>query len=555
MWLLNATTCQLEQFLDERLMRRKYATLSHTWGDEELTFQDLQNGLHTFQHKKGYVKVRYTLDQSLMDGQNYAWVDTCCIDKTSSAELSEAINSMYKWYENSSVCYAYLADIPGHCPKLDDELVSIHEPPDWDLFDEYSGHGSNRLVSSWSRGGKAKGWCEEWSTVFAGSRWFTRGWTLQELIAPKEVCFFGGEWNYVGDKTELSQTLATITGISVRVLRNDIHVHKISAAQRMSWAALRETTRTEDEAYSLMGIFDINMPLLYGEGGKAYIRLQEEIMRKSSDLSLLGWSSPLDQTGGHIMEPSRPYGVVLATSPVGFGNAQKIVQCDIPAHVTWELTNEGIRVGLPILEHEGDSEGNVFGILNCCYEDDLAGPIALPLETVLLAAEEFRPGAHSPSVPTYYQRVARGRPPVIPLDVALAAITREIVILFESRGMPWLTTPRNTMQVWLQQHAMLQDGWKVLAAFPRSSWNLASGVMTPSSDDSYGKSGCGCLKFGKGTNQFIIAFCHLSRWNFRIAILDLIGLDSLGSVDERLESYDVPVIIKQALQCSTLVRL
>ncbi|RYP13745.1 hypothetical protein DL767_010590 [Monosporascus sp. MG133] len=242
----------------------EYAILSHTWGDDEYTFQDAKEGVG--RNKEGFKKVKQCCYRAKADGFKYVWIDACCIDKTSSAELSEAINSMYLWYYEAKRCYAYLADVP---PK---------------------------------------------STV-KDSRWFTRGWTLQELIAPSDVHFLAKDWTDLGTKKDrLKQDVSECTGVPVGILSGDDNLEAASIAQRMSWAAARETTRIEDRAYCLMGIFGINMPLLYGEGERAFIRLQEEIMKVSDDHSLFAWESP-DLRGG-----------LLATSPAAFKGSKNIVQ-------------------------------------------------------------------------------------------------------------------------------------------------------------------------------------------------------------------------------------
>ncbi|KAL2123705.1 hypothetical protein VTJ04DRAFT_70 [Mycothermus thermophilus] len=180
---------------------------------------------------------------------NYAWNDTCCIDKSSSAELSEVINSMYRWYAESRVCYAYLWDVQDS-----DERSQVLEQ-------------------------------------VAGSRWFTRGWTLQELIAPKRVEFYTKMWTYLGEKgdDDLLPILSKASLVDECVLARVVPLKGISVAKKMYWASKRETTRKEDIAYCLLGLFDVNMPLLYGEGKKAFIRLQQEIMKTTNDHSILAW--------------------------------------------------------------------------------------------------------------------------------------------------------------------------------------------------------------------------------------------------------------------------
>ena len=126
-------------------------------------------------------------------------------------------------------------------------------------------------------------------TDFRKCRYWTRGWCLQEVIAPSEVMFFDKEWLLIGSKAELKEEIEAITSIDRWVLTCSTPLSSISIAKRMSWAAARNTTLTEDMAYCLLGIFDVNMPLLYGEGPKAFVRLQEEILKKTTDLSLFAW--------------------------------------------------------------------------------------------------------------------------------------------------------------------------------------------------------------------------------------------------------------------------
>ncbi|PWY95174.1 HET-domain-containing protein, partial [Aspergillus sclerotioniger CBS 115572] len=243
MRLLQVSDLKLLDFLPDSIP--PYAILSHTWGKDEVLFEDILH--HTAINKSSYVKVEGAAKQASANNLEYVWIDNCCIDKSSSAELSEALNSMFAWYENATVCYAYLSDVPTN--------VNVNDP----------------------------------GSEFTRSRWFTRGFTLQELLAPKEVIFFSSNWEVIGKKTELYEILSTITGIGVQYLRHKAPLSSASIANRMSWVANRETSRPEDIAYCLLGIFNINMPLLYGERDRAFIRLQEEIMRQSDDQSIFAW--------------------------------------------------------------------------------------------------------------------------------------------------------------------------------------------------------------------------------------------------------------------------
>ena len=222
-----------------------YAILSHTWGKdtEEVTFDDFTAGAYT--DKTGYRKIQFCGEQAARDGLQYFWIDSCCINKPNHTELSEAINSMFSWYRNAVKCYVYLSD------------VSTRSDTD----------------ESFSR--------PLWKSEFRHSRWFTRAWTLQELIAPHSVEFFSREGERLGDKRSLEPSLHEITGIPVEVLRGN-PLTRFSVEERMLWAAERTAKRKEDEAYCLLGIFDLHMPLIYGEGREnAFIRLEEEIGNRS----------------------------------------------------------------------------------------------------------------------------------------------------------------------------------------------------------------------------------------------------------------------------------
>jgi len=244
--LNNHETLSLTEYFDDKVPQ--YAILSHTWrtDGEEVTFKDVSEG--TGKSKAGYTKISFCEEQAASDGLRYFWVDTCCIDKSSSAELQEAINSMFRWYRDAARCYVYLSDV---------------STGDYD-----------------------------WESAFRKSRWFTRGWTLQELLAPASVEFFSQEGNRLGDKKSLERQVHEITGITPQALRGS-PLFRFSVTERFSWAEKRETTRKEDGAYSLLGIFDIHMPLLYGEGReKAFIRLKEEIDKVSKSKSYASFEAP-----------------------------------------------------------------------------------------------------------------------------------------------------------------------------------------------------------------------------------------------------------------------
>lgn len=311
-----------------------YAILSHRWlaDSEEVSFQDLQHmsvspseGSHdnhaksnfppNVHIKKGLTKLQGACKQASRAGLEYIWIDTCCIDKTSSAELSEAINSMYAWYQESAVCYVYLHDVDND---------AVRENPKFAL---------------------------------ENAEWFKRGWTLQELIAPDNVYFFDTDWTRIGSKATFATILNEITHIRKDVLLGN--PCEPSIAEKMSWAAGRKTRKIEDRAYSLMGLFNIHMPIIYGEGEKAFKRLQLEIMKSSDDQTIFAWLDTLTQ-------PSfvRDRGLLASTPDVFKWSAPPVVTIDhshfinllpTPRHRNpldlprgYSVSNDGIRITLPM---------------------------------------------------------------------------------------------------------------------------------------------------------------------------------------------------------------
>jgi len=247
MRLINIKTYQLESF-DNWDTVPPYAILSHTWEQEEVLFRDITTDVT--KRKQGWAKIIGASIEAEKLGLFYLWVDTCCIDKESSAELSQSINSIFTWYRDARICFAYLGDFPS------------------------DGNVSN----------------------FDESRWWTRGWTLQELIAPVEVMFFAQDWSFVGLRSTSAKRIATITGIGEVILAGAKldELHDFSVAEKFSWAANRRTTCGEDRAYSLIGIFKVNMAMIYGEGEQsACYRLQKEIFAVYADHSIFAWDLAL----------------------------------------------------------------------------------------------------------------------------------------------------------------------------------------------------------------------------------------------------------------------
>ncbi|KAL7909830.1 putative ankyrin repeat-containing protein [Trichoderma velutinum] len=331
MRLLNTDTLEIEEFGFGEIPH--YAILSHRWYQYELNLQDVEGRIWTKKEFTNEIKIRAfeKINQCCIraksDAFQYVWIDSCCIDKTSSAELSEAINSMYLWYYKADRCYAYLSDVQS-----------------MDTFKE--------------------------------SEWFARGWTLQELLAPAEVYFLDKDWHDLGTKKSLQEAVSDRTRIPANIL-SGADLETATVAQRMSWASSRKTTRIEDRAYCLMGIFGINMPLLYGEGERAFIRLQEEIMKISNDHSIFAWKST-DRRGG-----------LLATSPEAFSDSGNIIHYSLFGESNGPLTVSSRGIDLELRFIGIGRRGLGIAILHCTERDKKDKPLAIYVRDTTLTMELF----------------------------------------------------------------------------------------------------------------------------------------------------------------------
>ncbi|CAG9945604.1 unnamed protein product [Clonostachys rosea f. rosea IK726] len=208
----------------------EYAILSHTWGSDgdEVTYSDMVAGIAV--QKLGYGKITFCRDQAKRDNLRYFWIDTCCINKDNGPELLASLNSMFAWYKDSKKCYVYLSDVSKSTeqPAIDSGTAS-------------------------------------WELAFRNSRWFTRGWTLQELIAPRSVTFYSKEGHFLGDKTTLESLIHDITRIPAMALRGS-PLSQFTVEDRFAWMNNRTTKEPEDLAYALQGLFDIFLPMMYGCG-------------------------------------------------------------------------------------------------------------------------------------------------------------------------------------------------------------------------------------------------------------------------------------------------
>ena len=252
-----------------------YVIVSHRWvsSREELSYRDFLDGRK--RESRGYAKIISLCEKALAHGYTWVWIDTCCIDRSSSAELTEAINSNFHWYQNARECYVYLYDVTWDEP--DDRYTSTsllftpREQP------RVLGSPASRLS-------------------FRKADWHTRGWTLQDLLAPSKLFFYDRNWYWIGNRETLAADIALATGIEIKYLLGS-SLDEANAATKLRWAAYRRCSRTEDNSYCLLGIFDVNMPLIYGEGDNAFLRLQQEIWKKTNDKSLFSWMTQDGQKG------------------------------------------------------------------------------------------------------------------------------------------------------------------------------------------------------------------------------------------------------------------
>ncbi|KAI1773944.1 heterokaryon incompatibility protein-domain-containing protein [Hypoxylon cercidicola] len=444
MRLLNAETLELDEFFDEDIPA--YAILSHTWVEKkEVTFQDMCDPER--EDKPGFIKIRGCCAQATKDGFDWVWIDTCCIDKTSSAELSEAINSMYRWYAESRVCYIYLSDV--------------------DAAEDPGSHNSS----------------------FRRSRWFKRGWTLQELLAPAELRFFGSSWDELRtqvvkhpvtslssqaqsekDNHDLSNIVREVTGIRSDILAHRTSVFSANVAERISWAAGRSTSRREDRAYSLLGLMDINMPLLYGEGDKAFIRLQEELIRKSYDHSLFAWGLyARSAVTSHLP-------LLLAPSPDAFQGSQwkphqGVLTFDDGHYLA---TNLGLHITMRIIRiGRLEEQDFALGILN--WKMTRNQVIVLPLRLMDSGSTNLK--LH------LFFRVEGCRPFELPSEWEKALLPQRTSIYLDLHGKsPLLQLPR---RIRLDYRALLHIGFRLVDYFsPTPLQCEASSVVFPDAGQS-----------------------------------------------------------------------
>jgi hypothetical protein len=418
MWLIDSTTIRLK--FVHGPSSSPYAILSHTWNDnDEVIFQEFISPDRDVTHSR-FRKITETCRLARERGIPYVWVDSCCIDKTSSAELTEAINSMFRWYTESTVCFTYLADLAVYS-KIDSALRNC--------------------------------------------KWFTRGWTLQELVAPKNVEFYDESWNFIGLKINLLEELPEITRIHKDVLRDNDSLPNFTVATRMSWAAHRQTTREEDLAYCLLGIFDVHLPLIYGEGSNAFIRLQEAIAQVTCDLSLFAWTDQDEQ------ERRQRYRGILARSPAEFKDCHSFVRPPPWAFPTLEytITNKGLRLRANLLE-AGSPDGEEYSFLSLeCGGQD---PVFIRLV----------------QIPGGYVRCCSDSIDVLSVEDVMKLPQGQRREIYISKTLTPIISESLTMRLgqgyYVEIHNKTRNRCELVRKFPEKLWNLQRGcfMVSPNED-------------------------------------------------------------------------
>ncbi|KAK6430513.1 hypothetical protein LTR95_013332 [Oleoguttula sp. CCFEE 5521] len=501
MRVLHSTSLDFEKITVGLKDNPPYAILSHRWGenDAEVTFQELpqQVGMTLEQQKPGFHKIKRFAEMAADAGINYIWVDTCCIDKTSSAELTQSINSMFFWYRQAKFCYAYLADVYGM-----EEVKPSHFPAD--------------LVS------------------FQTSDWFNRGWTLQELIAPKVVHFYSSSWELIGEKSDMLNVLGDVTGIHPEALKGTPLKH-FSVAERMSWAAKRTTGVPEDMAYCLMGIFDVNMPLLYGEMmEKAFIRLQQEIIRSSDDQSVFCW---VDETAAGV--PDKRMGL-LASHPMYFCNSKNIESIGFWATSDpFENTNKGLRVQFYLTRTKED--GKYIASLECRRTGSYGAPLTITLERLSGLDDNW-----SQSSVTQFARVLCARPLWHKYDdLSTQNSAHRTIYVRQDQDLDFQKAkqPLEYVRLLINGHAPSAD-----RVHPTSQWDPQTGLFAMIKEhgvDSWKRSKQGTAQF---TQSFTQNFTH-DEYSY-LVLFGLTETGSLWTIVRGANSVGDPFAPYKSYQCT-----
>jgi len=378
---------------------------------------------------------------------------------------------MFQWYAHSRACYVYLEDFTLSSINVEDDTCRI-------CCTKFSEPES-----------QSDRWC---LNCLSKCRWFTRGWTLQELIAPRQIMVYDKNWALVGKlesfDDNLKRVISSITGIPHIYLNGATEIRAASVAQRMSWASRRETTREEDMAYCLLGIFDVNMPLLYGEGSKAFTRLQEEILKSSDDQSLFAWNISRNLTGPYWKGDEKAswknkgnlLTSLLAPSPKSFLDSSAI----IPAHrsrkhtdAPYHMTNRGLRIDLPLLQNAIRGGALTYEIIlrghDLCYATlrcvDMTQP-ASPLALVIFRLEGDSFARYQPDEPiatTVFRPVYR--------DIAPSSIYFPKYPTFPGELLEKFWQRRPTMSLIV---GSMPFSWSLSSVLPTAYWDANSGIVS-----------------------------------------------------------------------------
>lgn len=357
MRVLDTTTFELISGEQEIFKQDGYAILSHRWVGQEITFDQLADHIDDLKRAPEkslftpqLAKIRGACDRAREQGIRWMWIDTCCINKASTVEETESINSMFRWYRDAKVCITYLFDVDARTAsraKPYDQATNSKEKMKRSVFQSIHGDGP--------------------------SEWFSRGWTLQELLAPHTMQFYDTNWIFIGTKNDLSIELERITGIEAAYLTGEKHFRKACIATKLSWQAGRTTAREEDIAYSMLGIFNIIMTPQYGEGSRAFMRLQHALLTSTTDESLFAWHMPHPSAGDKYdiehnaqVHWARDEWGLLAPTPAWFRGCEKFrIEGDGVTKIErsgkgFQMTRQGVQVSFPLAKGYGKYRALIF---------------------------------------------------------------------------------------------------------------------------------------------------------------------------------------------------
>ncbi|KAL1871127.1 hypothetical protein Daus18300_004872 [Diaporthe australafricana] len=367
MRLLDTTTFELRLDSQEFFQGEGYAILSHRWVGPEITFDEIARHAPSLREagekhrmkSPQLDKIRGACAVARGQGLRWMWIDSCCINKSSATEEAESINSMFKWYHGARVCVTYLSDVrSGVSP----------DPPEYQAVEPSGGAKKDMPPAE-----KTSDRVFQRADRDAPSEWFSRGWTLQELLAPHDMDFYDMDWKYLGTKASLAPQIQQVTGIDAEYLTGARDFRKACIATKMSWMAGRTTTRAEDIAYSMFGLFNIVASPQYGEGPRAFMRLQHALLFLKADESIFAWKMPNPSAGKRFdieRNPDTTWGAgewgLLAPSPDWFRGCGNVTIEGGPAIFrparSFEVRRQGLQI--PIMPNEETNKYKIIFLLS-----------------------------------------------------------------------------------------------------------------------------------------------------------------------------------------------